>query len=113
MDPLVLIDAIADCMAYEEKELCKLGNIAISLIIEVTSKQNLKITEVLLLKEENFLIDWMYIVWRCHQIFAILDDLVQLPWTLQITSFAAVFKTNLTIWKLAVYPASSYGGMTH
>nr|XP_039255466.1 transformation/transcription domain-associated protein-like [Styela clava] len=37
MDPLVLIDSIAECMAYEEKELCKVGTIAISIIIEVTS----------------------------------------------------------------------------
>nr|XP_018666778.1 transformation/transcription domain-associated protein isoform X1 [Ciona intestinalis]XP_018666779.1 transformation/transcription domain-associated protein isoform X2 [Ciona intestinalis] len=35
MDPLVLVDAIAECMAYEEKELCKIGNIAILLMVKV------------------------------------------------------------------------------
>lgn len=37
MDPLVLIDSIAECMAYEEKELCQIGNIAIGLVIDVAS----------------------------------------------------------------------------
>jgi len=38
MDPLVLVDAVADCMAYEEKELCKIGNIAILLMIKVSGE---------------------------------------------------------------------------
>ncbi|CAK8696388.1 unnamed protein product [Clavelina lepadiformis] len=37
MDPLVVVDAIADCMAYEEKELCKIGNIALLIIVKVTA----------------------------------------------------------------------------
>ena len=35
MDPLVVVDAIAECMAYEEKELCKIGNIAILIMFKV------------------------------------------------------------------------------
>ncbi|XP_069012071.1 transformation/transcription domain-associated protein isoform X1 [Embiotoca jacksoni] len=35
MDPLVLIDAIAICMAYEEKELCKIGEVALAVIVDV------------------------------------------------------------------------------
>ncbi|XP_034049033.1 transformation/transcription domain-associated protein isoform X2 [Thalassophryne amazonica] len=37
MDPLVLIDAIAICMAYEEKELCKIGEVALAVIFDVAS----------------------------------------------------------------------------
>lgn len=37
MDPLVLIDAIAICMAYEEKELCKIGEVALAVIFDVAT----------------------------------------------------------------------------
>lgn len=37
IDPLVLIDAIAICMAYEEKELCKIGEVALAVIFDVAS----------------------------------------------------------------------------
>nr|XP_057918223.1 transformation/transcription domain-associated protein isoform X2 [Doryrhamphus excisus] len=37
MDPLVLIDAIAICMAYEEKELCKIGEVSLAVIFDVAS----------------------------------------------------------------------------
>ncbi|XP_078728881.1 transformation/transcription domain-associated protein isoform X3 [Lampetra fluviatilis] len=37
MDPLVLVDAIAVCMAYEEKELCKIGEVALAIIFDVAS----------------------------------------------------------------------------
>nr|XP_020664456.1 transformation/transcription domain-associated protein [Pogona vitticeps] len=37
MDPLVLIDAIAICMAYEEKELCKIGEVALAVMNDVAS----------------------------------------------------------------------------
>ncbi len=32
MDPLILIDAIATVMGYEEKELCKPGRLALAVI---------------------------------------------------------------------------------
>ena len=38
MDPLVVVDAVAECMAYEEKELCKIGNIAILIMFKVAGK---------------------------------------------------------------------------
>ena len=38
MDPLVVVDAVAECMAYEEKELCKIGNIAILIMFRVAGK---------------------------------------------------------------------------
>uniref|UniRef100_UPI00358FE8D5 transformation/transcription domain-associated protein-like isoform X3 n=1 Tax=Myxine glutinosa TaxID=7769 RepID=UPI00358FE8D5 len=37
MDPLVLVDAIAVCMAYEEKELCKIGEVALAIVFDVAS----------------------------------------------------------------------------
>ena len=37
MDPLVLIDAIASCMAYEEKELCKTGHVAMSFVVDTAT----------------------------------------------------------------------------
>ncbi|XP_019648042.1 PREDICTED: transformation/transcription domain-associated protein-like [Branchiostoma belcheri] len=37
MDPLVIVDAVAVCMSHEEKELCKIGEIALAIIIEVTA----------------------------------------------------------------------------
>ncbi|XP_049614450.1 transformation/transcription domain-associated protein isoform X1 [Syngnathus scovelli] len=37
MDPLVLIDAVAICMAYEERELCKIGEVALAVIFDVAS----------------------------------------------------------------------------
>ncbi|XP_038044323.1 transformation/transcription domain-associated protein-like isoform X2 [Patiria miniata] len=37
MDPLVLMDAIASCMAYEEKELCKTGHLAMSFVVETAA----------------------------------------------------------------------------
>ena len=37
LDPAVLIDAIATCMAHEEKELCKTGQLAMSFIVETAS----------------------------------------------------------------------------
>ena len=39
MDPLVVVDAVAECMAYEEKELCKIGNIAILIMVKVAGKR--------------------------------------------------------------------------
>ena len=39
MDPLVVVDAIAECMAYEEKELCKIGNLAILLMVKLSGKK--------------------------------------------------------------------------
>ena len=39
MDPLVLIDAIAICMAYEEKELCKIGEVALAVIFDVAKRK--------------------------------------------------------------------------
>lgn len=38
MDPLVVVDAVAECMAYEEKELCKIGNISIHIMLKVAGK---------------------------------------------------------------------------
>ena len=37
MDPLVLMDAIASCMAYEEKELCKTGHLAMTFVVETAA----------------------------------------------------------------------------
>ncbi|XP_053674176.1 transcription-associated protein 1 [Anopheles nili] len=37
MDPLVLIDALAEIMGHEEKELCKPGNLAMVLILETAT----------------------------------------------------------------------------
>ncbi|XP_077870553.1 transformation/transcription domain-associated protein [Saccoglossus kowalevskii] len=37
MDPHVLVEAIAACMAHEEKELCKTGQLAMSLMIETAT----------------------------------------------------------------------------
>ncbi|XP_035793214.1 transcription-associated protein 1-like isoform X2 [Anopheles albimanus] len=37
MDPLVLIDALAEIMGHEEKELCKPGNLAMGLILETAT----------------------------------------------------------------------------
>uniref|UniRef100_UPI00359021B0 transformation/transcription domain-associated protein-like n=1 Tax=Myxine glutinosa TaxID=7769 RepID=UPI00359021B0 len=37
MDPLVLVDAIAVCMAHEEKELCKIGEFALGIVFDVAS----------------------------------------------------------------------------
>ncbi|XP_055838887.1 transcription-associated protein 1 isoform X2 [Episyrphus balteatus] len=37
LDPLVLIDALAVCMGHEEKELCKPGQLCISLILKTTT----------------------------------------------------------------------------
>ena len=37
LDPAVLIDAIATCMAHEEKELCKTGQLAMSFIVETAA----------------------------------------------------------------------------
>ena len=49
LDPAVLIDSIATCMAHEEKELCKTGQLAMSFIVETAatvlgSKQRVGIT---------------------------------------------------------------------
>ena len=35
MDVYVLLDAIAKCMSSEEKELCKIGELALNMTIEV------------------------------------------------------------------------------
>lgn len=48
MDPTVLIDALAAIMAHEEKELCKVGQLALLLIAEnsatiLTSKERVSI----------------------------------------------------------------------
>ncbi|XP_030846194.1 transformation/transcription domain-associated protein [Strongylocentrotus purpuratus] len=37
MDPHVLIDAISACMAHEEKELCKTGQLAMTVIVETAA----------------------------------------------------------------------------
>ena len=37
MDPLVLIDALASIMGNEEKELCKPGHLALSLILDTAT----------------------------------------------------------------------------
>lgn len=37
MDPQVLIDALAVIMGHEEKELCKPGNLALMLILDVAT----------------------------------------------------------------------------
>ena len=37
MDALVLMDAIAACMAYEEKELCKTGHLAMTFVVETAA----------------------------------------------------------------------------
>lgn len=34
MDPCVLVDALSDVMGYEEKELCKPGNIVMLLMLD-------------------------------------------------------------------------------
>nr|XP_054766791.1 transformation/transcription domain-associated protein-like [Lytechinus pictus] len=37
MDPHVLVDAISACMAHEEKELCKTGQLAMTVIVETAA----------------------------------------------------------------------------
>ncbi|GIY45230.1 hypothetical protein CDAR_3781 [Caerostris darwini] len=37
MDPLVLVDAIADVMGHEEKELCKPGSLALVIMLEIST----------------------------------------------------------------------------
>ncbi|XP_072179557.1 transformation/transcription domain-associated protein-like [Diadema setosum] len=37
MDPHVLVDAISACMAHEEKELCKTGQLALTVIVETAA----------------------------------------------------------------------------
>ncbi|XP_070565955.1 transformation/transcription domain-associated protein-like isoform X2 [Ptychodera flava] len=37
MDPHVMVDAIAACMAHEEKELCKTGQLAMSLMVDTAT----------------------------------------------------------------------------
>ncbi|XP_077979126.1 transformation/transcription domain-associated protein-like [Glandiceps talaboti] len=37
MDPHVMVDAIAACMAHEEKELCKTGQLALTLMVETAT----------------------------------------------------------------------------
>jgi len=37
MDPLVLVDALATIMGHEEKELCKLGHLALFFMLKTAS----------------------------------------------------------------------------
>ena len=37
MDPQVLVDALAVIMGHEEKELCKPGNLALMLILDIAT----------------------------------------------------------------------------
>lgn len=37
LDPHVLVDAIATCMAHEEKELCKPGQVALNVILDTAA----------------------------------------------------------------------------
>lgn len=51
LDPHVLIDAIATCMAHEEKELCKPGQVALNVILDTAaailgSKYRVSLVEV-------------------------------------------------------------------
>lgn len=63
MDPLVLIDAIAICMAYEEKELCKIGEVALAVIFDVAS--------IILGSKERVSIHYYVFAFLCPPIFTV------------------------------------------
>ena len=66
MDALVLMDAIAACMAYEEKELCKTGHLAMSFVVETAavvmgSKFRVRCSELITLHSVDDNTMYMYI----------------------------------------------------
>ena len=40
MDPLVIVDAITQCMSYEDKELCLVGNYAVLCMLKTAGKND-------------------------------------------------------------------------